>query len=98
MDMAEQSRRRCQSLTENCGYCGLLAALRAFLLGYANQYRAALKQIERGCTQQEDWGLFQLCLSLLQNTGDVLLQIQKLEKDLTSAILDLAAVRLLFAN
>lgn len=93
MDMAQEARKRCQSVTENCGYCGLLLAFRSFFLSYADQYRMALVQIERKYAQQEDWGLFQLCLSLLQNTGDVLLNIQKLEKELTSTVVDLATVK-----
>ncbi|KAF2904970.1 hypothetical protein ILUMI_01213 [Ignelater luminosus] len=89
IDAAREAKKRCKEITENCGYCGLLIALRAFFLGYADQYKVALRQIERSRGSEEDWNLFQLCLSLLQNTGEVLLNIQQLEKDLTATVLEL---------
>lgn len=88
-DAAREAKIRCQEITENCGYCGLLIALRAFFLSYANFYRVALRQIDRQKKTEEDWNTFQLCLSLLQNTGEVLLSLQELEKDLTSSVLHL---------
>lgn len=47
IDVCREAKRRCREITENCGYCGLLVALRAFLLGYADFYRVALRQIDR---------------------------------------------------
>ncbi|KAJ8961428.1 hypothetical protein NQ318_014675 [Aromia moschata] len=89
IDIAREAKKRCHQITENCGYCGLLIALRAFLLGYADFYRVALRQLGRNKRTEEDWSTFQLCLSLLQNTGEVLLKLQHLEKDLTNAVLEL---------
>lgn len=88
-DAAREAKKRCQEITENCGYCGLLIALRAFFLNYANFYRVALRQIDRQKKTEEDWNTFQLCLSLLQDTGEVLLSLQELEKDLTNTVLHL---------
>lgn len=88
IDLARESKQRCEKITENCGYCGLLVALRAFFLRYADQYRVVLRQISRLKVKEEDWTTFQLCLSLLQNVGDVLLNLQRLEKDLTASVLD----------
>lgn len=87
-DLARDAKKRCQEITENCGYCGLLIALRAFMLSYADQYRVALRQLSRNKKKDEDWSTFQLCLSLLQNSGDVLLHLQQLEKDLTLTLLN----------
>ncbi|KAF5276063.1 hypothetical protein FQA39_LY00859 [Lamprigera yunnana] len=89
IDAAQEAKKRCKEITENCGYCGLLIALRAFFLGYVDQYKITLRQIERSIDVKEDWNLFQLCMSLLQNAGDVLLNLQKLEKDLTTTVLEL---------
>lgn len=88
MDIARESKKRCKEITENCGYCGLLVALQAFFLKFADQYKVALRQINRNKKSSEDWNTFQLCLSLLQNAGDVLLQLQELEKDLTTTLLE----------
>jgi hypothetical protein len=89
IDIARDAKKRCQQITENCGYCGLIIALRAFLLSYADQYRVALRQIDRSKRQEEDWNTFQLCLSLLQNTGEVLVNLHQLEKDVTATILEI---------
>lgn len=88
MDLAGEAKRRCEEITENCGYCGFLKALRTFLQNYADHYRVALRQIDRGRKHNEDWTTFQLCLCLLQNTGEVLINLQALEKDLTLTVLD----------
>ncbi|KAI4458067.1 conserved oligomeric golgi complex component 7 [Holotrichia oblita] len=88
MDLAREAKRRCEEITENCGYCGFLKALRTFLQNYADHYRVALRQIDRGRKHNEDWTTFQLCLCLLQNTGEVLINLQALEKDLTLTVLD----------
>ncbi|KAG5873515.1 hypothetical protein JTB14_026601 [Gonioctena quinquepunctata] len=89
IDLCRQAKKRCQEITENCGYCGLLVALRSFLLGYADFYRVALRQIDRSKKSEDDWNIFQLSMSLLQNTGEVILQLQQLEKDLTFEVLNL---------
>lgn len=47
IDFAKEAKKRCVELTENCGYCGLLIALRSFLMSYADQFRVALRQIDR---------------------------------------------------
>lgn len=88
-DNAQEAKKRCQEITENCGYCGLLIALRAFFVGFADQYKLTLRQIERCRGNQEDWNLFQLCLTLLQNTGELLIKLQAFEKVLTSTIINL---------
>ena len=47
-----------------------------------------MRQIDRRKKQEEDWNTFQLCLSLLQNTGEVLVNLHQLGKDLTATILE----------
>lgn len=89
MDIAMEAKKRCHKITENCGYCGLLIALRAFFMNYADQFRVALRQIDRSKKNEEDWNTFQLCFTLMQNTGEVLVKLQQLEKDLTANVLEL---------
>lgn len=88
MDIAREAKKRCEDITENCGYCGLLTALRGFFLNYADHFRVVQRQIARIKVSGEDWGTFQLCLSLLQSTGDILVNLQKLESDLTASVLE----------
>lgn len=87
-DYARESKKRCAEITENCGFCGLLIALRAFLLSFADQFRVAQRQLDRIKSKEEDWNTFQLCLSLLQHAGDVLLNLQQLEQELTTTALE----------
>lgn len=75
MDIARESKYRCADITENCGYCGLLIALRAFFSNYVDHFRVALRQIERNKKNVEDWTTLQLCFSLLQISGDVMLKV-----------------------
>ncbi|XP_066248690.1 conserved oligomeric Golgi complex subunit 7 [Euwallacea similis] len=89
LDYALQAKKRCQQLTENCGVCGLLIALRAYFSSYAGLYRVALRQIDRSKRLKENWNTFQLCFSLLQYSGEVLLKVQQLEKELTLIVLEL---------
>lgn len=39
IDYALEAKKRCQQLTENCGICGLLTALREYFSNYAGFYR-----------------------------------------------------------
>ncbi|KAK9878962.1 hypothetical protein WA026_003781 [Henosepilachna vigintioctopunctata] len=87
MDIAREAKNRCAEITENCGYCGLLIALRDFFSSYVDQYRVALRQIERNKKNVEDWATFQLSLSLLQNSGDMLLKMKQFEKEITETVL-----------
>lgn len=87
-DYARDSKKRCLEITYNCGFCGLLIALRALLLSFADQFRVAQRQLDRIKSQDEDWNTFQLCLSLLQHAGDVLLNLQQLEQELMTTALD----------
>ncbi|XP_017783413.1 PREDICTED: conserved oligomeric Golgi complex subunit 7 [Nicrophorus vespilloides] len=98
IDLAVEAKKRCREITEDCGHCGLLVALRSFFVGYANQFRVALRQIDRSKGKHEDWNTFQLCLSLLQNAGEVLNNLQIYEKDLTKDIIDLNRGDMEFKN
>ncbi|XP_018329117.1 conserved oligomeric Golgi complex subunit 7 isoform X2 [Agrilus planipennis] len=88
VDLARDAKKRCHDITENCGLCGLLIAIRALFINFADYFRVVLRQIERSRTHKEEWNVFQLCLTHLESTGDVLLKIQQLEKDLTRTVLD----------
>ncbi|CAH0559115.1 unnamed protein product [Brassicogethes aeneus] len=89
IEICRTAKKHCYEITENCGYCGLLIALRAFLLGYADFYRVALRQLDRNKKNEEDWVTFQMCFTLLQSAGEVLINFQQLEKDLTATVLDI---------
>lgn len=56
---------------------------------WKSRFRVALRQIDRSKRLKENWNTFQLSFSLLQHSGDVLLKVQHLEKELTMSILEL---------
>lgn len=46
------------------------AFLQIFLNRYLEKYQQGLRQLERKKVKHEDWNLFQMCLTLMQTTGD----------------------------
>lgn len=88
VSVAMNSAQKCQQFTEGCGYPGLLKALKIFFSGYLDQFKGALRRLNQLKKDQEDWNLFQMCLTLLQNVGELLLQLKQLNSDLKHIILD----------
>lgn len=89
LDLSREAQNRCREFTENTGLSGLFIALRAFLHNYLDQYRVVLRQIDRTKSKDEDWSTFQICLTMLQNLGDITLNLQNFEKELTSSSLEI---------
>lgn len=89
LDLSRDAQKRCHEFTENTGLTGLLIALRAFLHHYLDQYRVVLRQIDRAKSKEEDWSTFQICLTMLQNLGEIILNLQNFEKELTLASLEI---------
>lgn len=79
---AHEANKRCKLFTDGCGYPGLLKALNTYFDKYISKYQGAIRQLERRKVRQEDWNLFQMCLTLMQSIGDFLGQVQQFEKSL----------------
>ncbi|XP_046623336.1 conserved oligomeric Golgi complex subunit 7 [Neodiprion virginianus] len=88
IDNAHSANGRCKIFTAGCGYPGLLNALDAYFSQYLDTYKIGIRQLERRKIKQEDWNLFQMCLTLLQSIGELLGQIEQFEKVLVADILD----------
>lgn len=88
LDLLREARRRCTDLTDNCGICGLLIAIKAFLQNYIDQYKIVLRQIDRSKGVEEDWSMFQICLTVLQHIGDIIMIVQLFEKELVLVVLN----------
>lgn len=82
MGYSHEANKRCQLFTDGCGYPGLLKALNVYFEKYISKYQITIRQLERKKIKQEDWNLFQMCLTLMQSIGDFLGQIQQFEKSL----------------
>nr|CAD7442660.1 unnamed protein product [Timema bartmani] len=61
-----------------------------FLSSYLDQYRLALRQLDKQKKVQEDWSMFQMCLTLLQNVGELLNQLKQLDRDLSMSVIDVS--------
>ncbi|KAK2585977.1 hypothetical protein KPH14_010552 [Odynerus spinipes] len=82
MGYAHEANKRCKLFTDGCGYPSLLKALNTYFDKYINKYQTTIRQLERKKVRQEDWNLFQMCLTLMQSIGDFLGQVQQFEKSL----------------
>ncbi|XP_036140940.1 conserved oligomeric Golgi complex subunit 7 isoform X1 [Monomorium pharaonis] len=82
MGYASEANKRCKLFTEGCGYPGLLHSLNIYFNKYLEKYQQCLRQLDRKKVRHEDWNLFQMCLTLMQNIGDLLHQVQQFEKSL----------------
>nr|CAD7593363.1 unnamed protein product [Timema genevievae] len=90
MLILNEANKRCLQFTEGCGYVGLLKAIKVFLSSYLDQYRLALRQLDKQKKVQEDWSMFQMCLTLLQNVGELLNQLKQLDRDLSMSVIDVS--------
>ncbi|KAK0159641.1 hypothetical protein PV327_010735 [Microctonus hyperodae] len=88
IDYSLEANKRCKLFTNGCNYHGLLKALNNFFKQYIEKYNYCLKQIERRMSKHEDWNLFQMCLTLLQTIGELLVQIEQFEKTLVINIVE----------
>ncbi|XP_012283850.1 conserved oligomeric Golgi complex subunit 7 isoform X2 [Orussus abietinus] len=88
IDYTIEANNRCKLFTDGCGYPGLIKALNMFLGQYLDKYKLAMKQLERRKSKHEDWNVFQMCMNLMQSIGELLGQVEELERTLTTDILD----------
>ncbi|XP_046996397.1 conserved oligomeric Golgi complex subunit 7 isoform X1 [Schistocerca americana] len=88
VSIISEANKRCLQFTEGCGYCGFIKAIQAFLGDYLDRYRAALKRLDQQKGDHEHWNMFQMCLTLLQNVGELLSQVKQMGADLVRSIQD----------
>ncbi|XP_014209345.1 conserved oligomeric Golgi complex subunit 7 isoform X2 [Copidosoma floridanum] len=88
MGYADEANERCKLFTEGCGYPGLVKALNTFFNNYQEKFKIGMKQLNKRKVKHEDWNLFQMCLTLMQTTGEFLGHVEQLEKTLLNDISD----------
>ncbi|XP_043271141.1 conserved oligomeric Golgi complex subunit 7 isoform X2 [Venturia canescens] len=88
IDYANEANKRCKLFTDGCGYPGLLKALNVYLNQYLEKYRSGVRQLERRKVRHEDWNLFQMCLTLMQSIGELLVHVEQFEKTLVINIVE----------
>uniref|UniRef100_A0A1B6JSV6 Conserved oligomeric Golgi complex subunit 7 n=2 Tax=Homalodisca liturata TaxID=320908 RepID=A0A1B6JSV6_9HEMI len=85
--IAGEALKRCLHFTEGTGFCGLVRALQVYWHGYLEQYSSVLRQLELRKGLQEDWNMFQMCLTLLQTSGELLGEIKRFDAELIQSLL-----------
>ncbi|XP_021926091.1 conserved oligomeric Golgi complex subunit 7 isoform X2 [Zootermopsis nevadensis] len=90
ISIAVEANKMCLLFTEGCGYSGLIKALKVYINNYLDQYRHVLHRLEQQKGDREDWNMFQMCLTLLQNVGELLNQLKQLDRDVTHSLLDVS--------
>ncbi|KAF7991452.1 hypothetical protein HCN44_008764 [Aphidius gifuensis] len=88
IEYANDAYKRCKLFTDNCAYQKLIISIDILFKKYLDKYRSCIKKFNKIKTKHEDWNLFQMCLTLLQIIGDVLVKIEEFEKFLTTNIID----------
>ncbi|KAL7290045.1 hypothetical protein TKK_0015774 [Trichogramma kaykai] len=88
LEYAKEANERCKLFSEGCAYPGLIKAYNTFFNNYLEKYKIGLKQLNKRKVKHEDWNLFQMCLTLMQTTGEFLRLIDEFEDLLVSNILD----------
>ncbi|PSN54981.1 Conserved oligomeric Golgi complex subunit 7 [Blattella germanica] len=83
-----QAIKRCQVFTEGCGYHELMKAVKVYISSYLDKYRCVLRNLDQQKKNREDWNMFQMCLTLLQNVGELLNQLRQLDRDVTKCLLE----------
>ncbi|XP_041482343.1 conserved oligomeric Golgi complex subunit 7-like isoform X2 [Lytechinus variegatus] len=101
--LTNEALDRCTSFTGGFGIAGLLAALKAFFSLYCQKFDRTLETLRSSCGLDpgstnammtsagaelgEDWSKFQNALKIVQTCGELLLQSEEFELQLSSSLL-----------
>lgn len=83
---ANEAVERCHSITDDFAIGPLVSILNNYFKTFLEKYKKAQKQIEASKSKQQDWSLLQVCIALMQNMGDLYLQVETLEDKLADVI------------
>uniref|UniRef100_A0A1B6DV36 Conserved oligomeric Golgi complex subunit 7 n=1 Tax=Clastoptera arizonana TaxID=38151 RepID=A0A1B6DV36_9HEMI len=88
ISIANEAKKRCLQFTEGVAFPGLVKALLEYFHYYLEQYNYVLRQLQMQTSEQEDWNMFQMCLTLLQTVGDLLCEVKHFDCELIQIILE----------
>ncbi|XP_072035028.1 conserved oligomeric Golgi complex subunit 7-like [Amphiura filiformis] len=102
--LANEAVDRCINLTDACGVAALLTALTTLISNYCKKFDSALNMLHAACGLDsmaspegelgEDWSKFQHALKIIQTCGELLLQGEEFELQLSSSLLNRASCHL----
>ncbi|XP_023342815.1 conserved oligomeric Golgi complex subunit 7 [Eurytemora carolleeae] len=89
VSLGREAGSRCSSLTKGTGFPGLSLAIRSVLDKHMDRYRKLMKRLERRRTVvDDDWSVLQHCLAAIQTTGDLMLEMEELDMNLSLMFLE----------
>lgn len=79
---------RQSSITQDCAIISLIYILNTFFrTKFLEKFKKAQLQLEASRSDQQDWNLLQICISLLQNVGDFKIRLDEVEEKIKKSIL-----------
>ncbi|CAH1388950.1 unnamed protein product [Nezara viridula] len=78
--------KRCELFTSGLGLPALISAVQFSILKHLEQYENVLREIEIKKQSKEEWSMFQICLSLLLNIGELQNTIEELDRELIQTL------------
>ncbi|XP_011502446.1 PREDICTED: conserved oligomeric Golgi complex subunit 7 [Ceratosolen solmsi marchali] len=88
MDYANEANTRCNIFTNGCGYPYLIKTFDIYFNNYLKQFKLALKQLNKRKVKYEDWNLFQMCLTMMQTTGEFFRLVEQFEENLFTNVIN----------
>lgn len=82
------STSRCFTLTEGCAFPALISSFEEALEKYLERFQNLMQRLEKRKTAAHSWNIVQQSLTLNQITGDLLLNLEQLDIDLSLQFLD----------
>ncbi|XP_065340265.1 conserved oligomeric Golgi complex subunit 7 isoform X1 [Cloeon dipterum] len=86
IDLTSAAVSRCMKLTDGCGAAGLLLAIEAFTEKYISIQIQTLEELLKEKSENEDWTLFKMCLSMLQSSGELMVQLEELDNLISNSL------------
>jgi hypothetical protein len=78
---------RQQNITENCAIVSMIYILNTFFRAKVfEKFKKAQLQLDASRSEHQDWNLFQICITFLQNIGEMKIQLDSLEEKIRKLI------------
>ncbi|XP_037024484.1 conserved oligomeric Golgi complex subunit 7 [Bradysia coprophila] len=85
---------RCEDVTQNCGLVSLVTSLNYIFKIFLDKYRKAQQQLHASRNSEQNWSLLQTCISLLQNIGDFVSQLNEFGNTVADRLLQLEPIHI----
>jgi len=87
--MCREAGQRCAALTKGTGFPGLATAVKTVLDKHLDRYRKLMRRLDKRRTVvDDDWSVLQHCLTAIQTTGDLMMQMEELDMNLSLLFLE----------